>query len=207
VARKKGDKDYSPREKQMMISLIHDYSLFGATDDEMIRMLSLKLGKENNEKISDTLFYRLKKEAAKKRGDSEQWLDSFVRYQYVEFYRKRMEDLEYVQRCLLKLLAEETEKEREKQDKTIINQLSKTIAEISKTLADFGKTPPILSKISNIISMNYNGQGNQDSEELKRIRTLRQQAKSAITIPYEEEYQYYNKEANLTEEDDTNAVF
>ena len=83
MARKKGDKDYSPREKQMMISLIHDYSLFGATDDEMIRMLSLKLGKENNEKISDTLFYRLKKEAAKKRGDSEQWLDSFVKYHYV----------------------------------------------------------------------------------------------------------------------------
>ena len=206
MARKKGDKDYSPREKQMMISLIHDYSLFGATDDEMIRMLSLKLGKENNEKISDTLFYRLKKEAAKKRGDSEQWLDSFVRYQYVEFYRKRMEDLEYVQRCLLKLLAEETEKEREKQDKTIINQLSKTMAEISKTLADFGMTPPILSKISNIVSMNYNGQGNQDSEELRRLRILRQQAKSAITIPSSNEDQYDNKEGDL-EEYDSNAVF
>jgi len=203
VARNKGDKDYSKSEKQLLISLINDYSLFGARDHEVIQMLSTNIGK----KISETLFYRLKKEAKEKRGDSEQWLDSFVRYQYIGFYRKRIEDIEYVQRCLLKLLAEETEKEREKQDKTIINQLSKTIAEISKTLADFGKTPPILSKISNIISMNYNGQGNQDSEELKRIRTLRQQAKSAITIPYEEEYQYYNKEANLTEEDDPNAVF
>ena len=121
MVRKKGDKDYSQREKQMMISLINDYTLFGATDDEMITMLSLKLGKENNEKISETLFYRLKKGVVKKRGDSEQWLDSFVRYQYIGFYRKRIEDLEYVQRCLLKLLAEETEKEREKQDKTIIN--------------------------------------------------------------------------------------
>jgi len=83
VVRKKGDKDYSQREKQMMISLINDYSLFGATDDEMITMLSLKLGKENNEKISETLFYRLKKEVVKKRGDSEQWLDSFVKYHYV----------------------------------------------------------------------------------------------------------------------------
>jgi hypothetical protein len=61
LARKKGDKDYSQREKQMMISLINDYSLFGATDDEMIEMLSIKLGKENNEKISETLFYRSKK--------------------------------------------------------------------------------------------------------------------------------------------------
>ena len=75
-------------------------------------------------------------------------------------------------------------------------------------LADFGTAPPILSKISNLISMNYNGHGNQDSEELGRLRVLRQQAKDTITIPYEEnEYQYYNKEASLTEEYDSNAVF
>ena len=40
-----------------MVSLINDYTLFGATDDEMIQMLSIKLGKENNQKISETLFY------------------------------------------------------------------------------------------------------------------------------------------------------
>ena len=107
---------------------------------------------------------------------------------------------------MLKILASETEKEREKQDKTIINQLSKTIAEISKTLAEFGKTPPILSKISNLISMNYNGQGNQDSEELRRIRILRQQAESAIAISSNNEDQYDNKEGDL-EEYDSNAVF
>ena len=206
MTRQKGNKDYTQREKQMMVSLINDYSLFGASDDELIKMLSIKLGKENNEKISETLFYRLKKEAKEKRGDSDQWLDSFVKYHYVEYHRKRIEVLEYVQRCLLKLLAEETEKGREKQDKTIINQLSKTIAEISKVLADFGTAPPILSKISNLISMNYNGQRNQDSEELKRIRILRQQTKSAITIPSSNEDQYDNKEGDL-EEYDSNAVF
>jgi hypothetical protein len=190
VARNKGDKDYSKSEKQLLISLINDYSLIGSRDHEIIQMLSKKIGK----KISETLFYRLKKEAVKIRGDSEQWLDSFVRYQYVEFYRKRIE------------LIEETEKEREKQDKTIINQLSKTIAEISKVLADFDMAPPILSKISNIVSMNYNGQGNQYSEEIGRLRVLRQQAKSAITIPSSNKDQYDNKEGGL-EEYDTNAVF
>jgi hypothetical protein len=202
VARNKGDKDYSKSEKQLLISLINDYSLIGSRDHEIIQMLSKKIGK----KISETLFYRLKKEAVKIRGVSEQWLDSFVRYQYVEFYRKRIEDLEYVQRNLLKVLIEETEKEREKQDKTIINQLSKTIAEISKVLADFDMAPPILSKISNIVSMNYNGQGNQYSEEIGRLRVLRQQAKSAITIPSSNKDQYDNKEGGL-EEYDTNAVF
>jgi hypothetical protein len=46
VARKKGDKDYTAREKQMMISIIDDYSLFGATDSEVIQMLSQKMIKK-----------------------------------------------------------------------------------------------------------------------------------------------------------------
>ena len=89
MSRNKGDKDYSKSEKQLLISLINDYSLFGATDSEVIQMLSAKLGK----KISETLFYRLKKESTRRRGDSEAWLDSFARYQYVEYYRKRIEEL------------------------------------------------------------------------------------------------------------------
>ncbi len=66
MARNKGDKDYSQSEKQIMISLINDYSLFGGTDSEIIQMLSVKIGK----KISETLFYSLKKEAITKRGQS-----------------------------------------------------------------------------------------------------------------------------------------
>ena len=89
-------------------------------------MLSNKKGK----KISETLFYHLKKEAIAKRGESEQWLYYYARYQVVEFYGKRIEKLEYIQRNLLKVLVEETQKEEEKQkDKTIINQLSKNNAE------------------------------------------------------------------------------
>jgi hypothetical protein len=137
VARKKGDKDYSKSEKEILISLINDYSLFGATDSEIIQMLSSKIGK----KISETLFYRLKKEAMKKRGESEQWLDYYAKYQFVEFYRKRMEELELVQRTLLKALIDEKEKSEENQNISLINQLSKTIGENSKVLAEFGFAP------------------------------------------------------------------
>src|SRR6476659_6552330 len=103
-------------------------------------MLCKKIGK----KISETLFYRLKKEAIAKRGDSEQWLDYYARYQFVEFYRKRIDELEFVQRKLLKTFIDETDKQAEKQDKTLINQLSKTITDNSKVLAEFGFAPPIL---------------------------------------------------------------
>jgi hypothetical protein len=138
VSWNKGDKDYYKSEKQLLISLINDYSLFGATDGEIIQMLSTKIGK----RISETLFYRLKKEAVKKRGESEQWLDYYARYQFIEYYRKRIEELEFVQKKLLKALIEETEKE-ENPNKLLINQISKTIAENSNVLAEFSFAPPL----------------------------------------------------------------
>jgi hypothetical protein len=125
-----------------LISLINDYSLFGVHDDEIIQMLSIKIDK----KISETLFYGLKKEDIARRGESEQWLDYYAKYQFIEYYRKRMEELEFVQKKLLKALIEETEK-KENPNKLLINQLSKTIAENSKVLAEFGFAPPLLSRI------------------------------------------------------------
>jgi hypothetical protein len=135
LVRKKGDKDYSQREKQMMVSLINDYSLFGACDYEMIEMLSVKLGKQTNEKISETLFYRLKKEAIKKRGESGEWLDYYSRYHFVEHYRKRIEELELVQKNILKIFVLESEEKEDdiKKNKFLINQLAKTIEENSNS--------------------------------------------------------------------------
>jgi hypothetical protein len=84
VARNKRDKDYTKSEKQLFVSLINDYSLFRAIDSEIIQMLSEKTGK----KISETLFYRLKKEDLKKMGEFESWLDYYARYQYIEYIEK-----------------------------------------------------------------------------------------------------------------------
>ena len=53
----------------------------------------------------------------KKRGESEQWLDYYARYQFVEFYRTRIEELDYVQRNLLKVLVEKTQKEEKQKIK------------------------------------------------------------------------------------------
>jgi hypothetical protein len=49
------------KDKDLLISLIKDYSLFGVTDSEIIQMLSTKIDK----KISETLFYDLKDLKAK----------------------------------------------------------------------------------------------------------------------------------------------
>jgi hypothetical protein len=195
VTRNKGDKDYSKSEKQLLISLINDYSLFGATDHEIIQMLSSKLGK----KISETLFYRLKKEAMKKRGESEQWLDYYAKYQYIEYYRKRIEELEFVQKTLLKALIEE--KEKDQQNKSLINQISKTIAENSKVLAEFGFAPPLLSRIMSLITGKYNTENNKVNEDIERIRLLSQNDKSGFYLKMD------NEDLSIECDDDAQRVF
>jgi len=199
LARNKGDKDYSKSEKQLLISLINDYSLFGARDHEIIQMLSVKIGK----KISETIFYRLKKEDKAKRIDSKVWLDIYAKYQFVEFYRQRIEELEYVQRNLIKILAQETEKPEDQKDKSIINHLAKTIADNSKVLFDFGVAPPVLSYIKSVISENYfNSQGNnKDNEEINAIRGNLRNVGSALYLKMD------NENPPIEYNDDPNSVF
>ncbi len=76
-------------------------------------------------------------------------------YQYVECRRKMIEEVEFVQRILIKSSNREKENPEDKKDKPIINHLSKTITNISKVLADFGNAPPIISFVKNVISENY----------------------------------------------------
>lgn len=64
----------------------------------------------------------------------------------------------------------------------------------------------MVSKILDLITINYSAQRSQDSKDVRRIRILQQQAKSDITIPLGNEDRYDNKEGN-SEEHDSNAVF
>jgi len=82
-------------------------------------------------------------------------------------------------------LTEETEKEEGKQDKTIINQLSKTIAESSKVLAKFGIAPPVLAHMKDMISVNYFNSKNENdkvNEEIRNIKNITKNAKSAFFL-------------------------
>jgi len=162
-------------------------------------MLSVKIGK----KISETIFYRLKKEAKAKRIDSKVWFDIYAKYQFVEFYRQRIEELEYVQRNLIKILAQETEKPEDQKDKSIINHLAKTIADNSKVLFDFGVAPPVLSYIKSVISENYfNSQGNnKDNEEINAIRGNLRNVGSALYLKMD------NENPPIEYNDDPNRVF
>ena len=147
-------------------------------------MLSKKIGK----KISEILFYSLKQEAVEKRGEREQWLDCYTKYQFVEFYRKSIEELEFIKRTLMKVLIEEKEKPEDQQDKSLINNLAKTIANNSKVLGELDMTPPVLSRIKSVISTNYfNSEMNKDDQEINTLIAYTQNIESGFCLETDKE--------------------
>src|SRR6476659_7204999 len=78
--------------------------------------------------------------------------------------------MEFIPKTLLQALVEE------KQNKSLINQLSKTIAENTKVLGSFGLAPPILYKMQSAITDNYNNsQRNKSDNDIERIKKLANQ--------------------------------
>ncbi|MGN6624120.1 MAG: hypothetical protein ACTHKK_08265, partial [Candidatus Nitrosocosmicus sp.] len=158
------------------------------------------------------------------RRESGEWFDYYSRYRFVENYRKRIEELEMVQKNLLKIFVAETEKKENdiKKNKFLINQLAKTIAENSKTLAEFGMAPPVIAKIKSMIPLDITASSKIDKNlNLKEKNTIykndhgemridSRNAKSAIFPPIDtmdDINENYNNENGSTGGNDPNRVF
>ena len=132
--------------------MINDYQMFRFTDLEMMDLLSKKLGKN----MGNTTFYRLKKEANKRKISSEQWLDNFVRFGLLDFYKERLEEMTLVQNILVKHYLKESHKKEDekkdgKQNKVLMNQLAKTITDNSKIMSEIATGPATIAKLLSMI--------------------------------------------------------
>jgi hypothetical protein len=147
---RKGSKNLTESEKNLLISVINDYEVCNLSDKKMIEILSQKLGRS----IKETSYYSLKNEAKKNRLTSEQWLDNFCRSEgIIDFYKKRLDELLLVQRTLLDLYADEASKKDVvlKQNRVLIAKLARTISDNSKILSELGTSPIVLAKLQSLI--------------------------------------------------------
>ena len=114
------------------------------------------------------------------------------------------------------------DKQDEKQNKSLINHLAKTISDNSKVLAEFGMDPPIIDKIKSIISLDVSTTSDNGNQKLTNdvkdesiqsnpyIRLKLEYPDSAIFPPIDNmdhNNEHDNKEELLTEEYDPNRVF
>jgi hypothetical protein len=147
---RKGSKNLTEYERNLLISVINDYEVCDLPDLKMIEILSQKVGRS----IKESTYYSLKREAKEKRPTSQQWLTNFCKSDgLVNFYKQRFDETLFVQKELLKLYADEASKKDtdKKQNRALVSKLAKTISDNTKNLSELGMSPIILAKLQSLI--------------------------------------------------------
>lgn len=162
---------YTDQERAALIQATSDYMLFGVQEPEMLQLLSKKVGRN----VSARTLYNIKLAIKAKNGTAEQWLDKYARAHLADFYRQRIEELQYLQANLFLILDNEKAKGIDKVNVYRYNTIAKTIIDNSKVLAEFGLAPPIISKIKDLLPVDIN-------ELNKRVERQKSLVDDAINI-------------------------
>lgn len=159
MTRKQGDKPFTELERQAITAQIADYLLFNMSEHEMF----IALEKRFKRQISYGMIGKLRCEILKKQGTADEWLDYHARTELAEFYRQRIDELQYVQKNLFQILDEEKAK-GDKMNVYKYNLIAKTVIENSKVLAEFGLAPPVLAKIKEMLPIDITDLNNRVQE-------------------------------------------
>lgn len=152
MTRNDGSKPFTAMEKEAILAQIEDYMLFNMTIYEMYEALQKRFKRT----ISYNSIQNYRQEVKKRQQTSDQWLDTYARTEIADFYRQRIEELEYIQKNLFQILDAEKAKGYDKMNAYKYNQIARTVIENSKTLAEFGLAPPIIAKIKNLLPIDIN---------------------------------------------------
>jgi hypothetical protein len=151
MVKTEGSKEFTNTERELIISLITDYMMFRVKDHEMIK----RIMERTKRTMSPRTFRYLKRIAQQRQGEAGEWLQDFAMGKMADFYRNRIEEMEYIQKQLLLIFEEEANKP-DKKNKYLMDKLAKTIGENSKILADFGMAPPIITQIKQLLPVDIN---------------------------------------------------
>ncbi|MGE0242909.1 MAG: hypothetical protein AB7F53_03085 [Nitrososphaeraceae archaeon] len=135
-------KQFTKEQKHMLIQCIIDCDLFGLSDKEGMKYLEKKTGRS----ISLTSYQRYKKIALNENA-ANAWIDHFARIGFVDHYRKRMNEMETLQRNIYRQLNLELSKKPEEQNKKYIVALSSEIRQNNIHLCQLGIGMAVISKM------------------------------------------------------------
>jgi hypothetical protein len=135
-------KQFTKEQKHMLIQCIIDCDLFGLSDKEGMKYVEEKTGRS----ISLTSYQRYKKIALNNNA-ANAWIDHFARIGFVDHYRKRMNEMETLQKNIYRQLNIELSKRPDEQDKKYIVALSSEIRQNNIHLCHLGISMPVISKM------------------------------------------------------------
>ena len=136
------NKQFTKEQKHMLIQCIIDCDLFGLSDKEGMKYVEEKTGRA----ISLTSYQRYKKIALNDNA-ANAWIDNFAKIGFVDHYRKRMNEMETLQKNIYRQLNLELSKKPEEQNKKYIISLSAEIRQNNIHLCQLGLGMPIIAKM------------------------------------------------------------
>ena len=137
-----GAKQFTKQQQHMLIQCIIDCDLFGLSDKEGMKYIEDKTGRP----ISLTSYQRYKKIALNDNTASA-WINNFAKIGFVDHYRKRMNEMETLQKNIYRQLNVELSKKPEEQNKKYIIALSSEIRQNNIHLCQLGLGMPIIAKM------------------------------------------------------------
>lgn len=155
-------RQFTKEQKHMLIQCILDCDLFGLSDKEGMHYIEDKTGRS----ISLTSYHRFKKIALNDNTASA-WIDHFAKIGIIDHYRKRITEMEILQKTSYRLLYSEKNKIPEEQDKKYIISLLSEIRQNNIHLSQMAMGMPIIAKIKEVIE---GGEYNSKLLELNGIR-------------------------------------
>jgi hypothetical protein len=139
-------KQFTKEQKHMLIQCIIDCDLFGLSDKEGMKYVEEKTGRA----ISLTSYQRYKKIALNDEAATS-WINNFGKIGFVKHYRKRITEIEYLQKTTLIQLNLELDKNSEEQDKKYVVALMDCIRQTNIQLCQMGMGMPVLAKMKEIL--------------------------------------------------------
>lgn len=157
-------------QKLLLQELIVDCETYRLTESEAKEYVSRRTNGETE--LSHNRYYRMKRYIHSD-PEIQSWFDHHTRIGFVIEHRKRISEMELVQKELLRLFEHETAKNEQDQDKTIILKLSAQIESTNKRLSELNLGNPVIAEIKKQVDIKYgeNAAGVSGSTEDNLRRT------------------------------------
>ena len=149
-------KRYTKEQKHLIKQCMIDADIMGLGKLETIAYVKGRLGLEDNKEdddkssFSEFSYNKYRKEALSD-DTNVQWITYYARQGFVEFYRKRISEMEMIQKETFKQWLVETNRPDSQKDKRLILDLVAELRANNQHLASLGMVTPIIATIKNII--------------------------------------------------------
>jgi hypothetical protein len=147
------NENYTKEQKHLIKQCMIDAAIIGLSKSETIAYVKSRLDLD----FSEGSYKKFRSEILNDNNyekSNVQWISYYARKGFVEFYRKRIAEMEMIQKETFKQWHTEKSKPQSQQDKNLIVKLVAELRSNNQQLISLGMVTPIIATIKNIIDNN-----------------------------------------------------